>query len=276
MTATIEKALFIESPDELSITAVISDVDRIYFGEEYCGRRTPAIATVNTIIDKCVEMNKAVTFLTPPLTEPEFKCFQDTISQLLNASSLHSGLQLEIVINDLGVWRYLKSFHNFIPVLGTLLIKQKRDPGFLLLSRTNSREIFTEKEHDHIQSLNIDSNQYISQFVESNFKRIELSNSIQGWNIDCNLPASLYFPLVPFTTTRYCKWAAMEAKAKNASNYFNCSQSCKNAISKLAVGDYELYLYGNTQFYYNSEIPYPLEKIDRLVFYTFSAFNNCL
>ena len=266
----MEQALFIE--DVVELEDLHPDYGRIYFGEEFCGRRLASPETYRRVAERCRSMGKRLTLLTPLVTEPELELLAKAIDPVLAIARTHPELGLEIVFNDWGVFQHYRGGQAFEPVLGSLLVRQKRDPGFLWLRGPHCAIKLDKMDMRHIQSLNIDSNMQIRKFVEANFVRMELVNTVQGWETECRLPASLYLPLVPVTTTRYCKWAAIASGAQNASNYFACAKPCRTQLSRHTTPDYALYLYGNTQFYLNSRLPDRLDGVDRLVSYSFSPF----
>jgi hypothetical protein len=263
----LEQALFIEDLSELD--TIHPDYSRVYFGEEYCGRRLAPPQAFRRVAERCCAIGKRLTLLTPVVTDPELGRLGDALAPALAIGSAHPELELELIFNDWGVFEQYRGLSGFSPVLGTLLVKQKRDPGFWWLERgvrSNAADL------RHIRGLNIDANDYLRGFIETSFARIELSNTVQGWSTRCRLPASLSLPLVPVTTTRYCKWAAAAAGRRNASDYVPCSQPCRTRIARYRNRDHVLYLYGNTQFYVNPRLPFDLGGVDRLVSYSFAPF----
>jgi hypothetical protein len=109
------------------------------------------------------------------------------------------------------------------------------------------------------------------RFLETQFARIDIVNTVQGFLLSSKLPVSLHVPLVPVTTTRYCKWAAAQAGFRNASNYYECTASCADRVDVNANPYYCLYLFGNTQFYVNWRLPRRLPGVDRIVRHIFGA-----
>jgi hypothetical protein len=263
----VEQALFIEDPSELD--TIHPDYARVYFGEEYCGRRLAPAHVFERVAERCCALGKRLTLLTPLVTDPELERLHDALAPALALARACPELELELVFNDWGVFEQYRGLTGLAPVLGTLLVKQKRDPGFAWLERGVRPG---DGDLRHIRGLNIDANDYLRGFVETNFTRIELANTVQGWSTPCRLPASLHLPLVPVTTTRYCKWAAAAAGRRNASDYVACSQPCRTRTARYQNRDHVLYLYGNTQFYVNSRLPRDLCGVDRLVSYCFAPF----
>ncbi|MBF0106728.1 MAG: hypothetical protein HQM16_15555 [Deltaproteobacteria bacterium] len=266
----MEKAIFIEElkhPDKE--TPLSAEYTRIYFGEEFCGRRLPSKRGVDAVVALCEATGRGLTFLTPIVTEPELAVLHKLTGHLLALAKNKSQLDLEIVFNDLGFFESLKGTGGFRPVLGHMLTGQKRDPGFLLPFHPNKTR---PEDRTHMRGVRVDANKWINTYIKKNFKRVELVNTVQGCDLDVRLPQSLYIPLVPVAVTRYCKWAAREAGAQNASNYFDCGTPCRKNVAKAVIKGVPIYLYGNTQFYINMEMGPPSPNVDRLVLYSFSVF----
>jgi hypothetical protein len=266
----MEHALFVESPAQLD--DLHPDYTRVYFGEEFCGRRIPTPETFQEVAERCKSHGRRLTLLTPVVTEPELEVLITALQPALKIGGQSPELGLEVVFNDWGVFESYKTTGGFSPVLGTLLVRQKRDPGFRSILYRPEQAALGDDELRHIRGLNTDANRYIREFVREHFSRIELVNAWQGFTIESGMRASLYLPLVPFTSTRYCKWAAAAAGSRNASNYYECAMPCRDRVSRYSSGSCSLYLFGNTQFYVNSRLPEELGTVDRLVFYVFSPF----
>jgi hypothetical protein len=266
----MENALFVERPAQLD--DLHPDYTRVYFGEEFCGRRIPTPDAFREVAERCRAIGRRLTLLTPIVTEPELETLVAALAPALRIGAEHPQLGLEIAFNDWGVFEYYGTTSGFSPVLGTLLVRQKRDPGFRRIQSRQAPVSMSDAEIRHIRGLNVDSNRYIRDLVRGRFTRIELVNTWQGFVIESDIPASLYVPLVPFTTTRYCKWAAAAVGARNASSYYECAMPCRDRVSRYVSDACSLYLYGNTQFYVNQKIPEQLGTVDRLVFYAFSPF----
>lgn len=273
----IERALFIESSKALKKCVSSGEYSRIYFGEEFCARRIPDVRDIDTVMNCCLKKGLHFTFLTPPTAGSELLSVSHILERVNSVSLRFPEVKTEIVINDWGIYNILENCSGMAKVMGRFLVRQKCDPGYIKLSNDKIAHLMPE-DIGHIRSCNIDSNRYMIDFCKENFSRIELSNAIQGIDLTSPLPKSLILPLVPVSLTRYCKLAAIGNNERNASNYYKCYKSCRKIYGTFLKGDIIIYVYGNAQFYLNTQTPSlnKLEKlnVDRIVEYNFSLLSG--
>ncbi len=259
----MERAVFVQSADELA--DVHPDFSRIYFGEEHCGRRIPSASAVLAVAQRCLDAGRQLTVATPVATDTELEQVSRALTPCLELATRHGELGLEVVVNDWGVLSLLQDATDVPLSLGVHLARQKRDPSFCRLFSGHGHVQLTETDRRHMTGSSIDSTPAMLRFVERHFRRAEIANTVQGFFTRSRLPLSLHLPLVPVTTTRYCKVAAMEAGAQNASDYFACHRPCEGRVDIYQSPYHSLYLWGNTQFYLNWELPRQTKGVDRVV-----------
>ncbi len=238
----MEKAIFTNRPEKYDL----AEYDRVYFGNEFCERRILSPAEVRKIISYCTEKNKRFTFVTPYCTDFGI----EKIRKILRILPLGT----EVVFNDFGLLEYL---HDFEPVFGRVLNKQKRGPEIVLLKKH-----LPWRGYKYFQSCNIDAMQ---DFLLANkVQRAEICNVIQEFKIKSKLKLSLYYPYVYVSTTRLCMLNGVEDLIRKKLEIKPCCRECDKYLFHNEKFPLNLVLKGNTQFYFNDKIP--RKGYDRLVY----------
>lgn len=251
----------------------LSGIDRIYIGNDYCENNLN-FSNINRLID-FYEGKTAITLLFPFLTDKYFDEIDNTVAKF-NKTSLK---KKEIVFNDWGLFYFLRKYYPEINlVMGRLLTKQKKDPraGIILSNKQDKIKIIkSECENKIIRSKtvpkqladifsrhSVESDDFFDFLLKNNVSRIEIDNL--KWDMASSLTeklkASLYFPYMLLTVTRYC--GAMNG------NYLKiCNYSCRKKTSVLDKG---LYIKGNAVYYKNDVMPdnkiLRMNNIDRIVY----------
>ncbi|MEW6101898.1 MAG: hypothetical protein AB1481_06360 [Candidatus Omnitrophota bacterium] len=257
----MEKVLCVSSLRGLSRWK--SSYARLYFGAEFCQRLIPKKDELKKALEFCKKRKINFSLMTPFVTD-EGMAKLKPLFKLLDKYQLEN----EIIVNDLGVAFFLSKNFSHIPLCwGRLLNKQKRDPriaGVLSLLPKAARHYFRVPVGESI---------FTTDFKNKfNIKRIELDNLIQGIERQyARIPASLYYPYVYVTTTRYCLVGlAFHEKGFKRKVTFKCYRECQKYSFCLENQKMpaKIYLKGNTQFVYNPYIPQGLRRlnINRIVY----------
>lgn len=256
----MEHAIFISDIGNLKY--VESKYSRLYFGNEFCQRLIPSLEDCKGIVDFASERKMAFTLVTPYVTDGGIRSLRPILEYII--ANLPGS---EIVINDWGVLRLLSRGFNYPNlVLGRLLTKQKRGPRILnLIGKVPEAMI------QHFRESNIDVPVVKDFLADSNVKRIELDNLLQGITREnpC-LKASLYLPFAYITSTRFCLAASCETGRKYLRSMPACNKECRRYTFRLRhkTMPVDLFLRGNTQFFRNERRLEDLDrlKIDRIVY----------
>lgn len=256
----MEEALFINKSEDIKYWN--SRYSRVYFGAEFCQRLIPASKELKDVWKFSQDKKIKFTLITPFVTDEGL----DKLRVLFKFLTEHTQ-DIEIVVNDWGVINFLcRDFPNFSLCLGRLLNKQKRGPRIL-----NVTSKLPEKSLEYFKLPLGESILSTSLKEKLNIKRIELDNLLQGIKRqNLNIPASLYYPFLYVTTTRYCLVAlAFWEEGFKRRTSFKCDRECQRYgfILSNKQMPVKIYLKGNTQFVKNSNYPHNLESlnIDRLV-----------
>jgi len=256
----VEKALYATALKQIKNSKVYS---RVYFGAEFCQWRLTAPATVVKAYYRTTEKGMGFTLLTPWLTGAGIKKTRGILARLADAGAR----DIEVVVNDFGLLTILKDeFPIFVPVLGRLLVKQKRCPrvpGIMDGMPESGRNVYTHP--------GIEDSVTVSFLKGFGIRRIELDSPLQGIEVDLKpfgLRGSIYTPYAYVTTTRHCP-ASFDGKSWQAFTGCRVKGCLKNAIElDNPAHEAGLLMRGNTQFVENAVLPGGLAGmgIDRIVY----------
>lgn len=272
MKNKIEKSVLINEtkPD-------IKNIDRIYFGNEFCENLIPTIVGLKNSYFFTKSQCKKFTFVTPFVTNAGLI----KLESLLNF--LNGQHDIEVVFNDWGVFKLIKEkFKNLKPVLGRLLTKQRRDPRMLKIFYGGCKyrtELSPDKKiktillfkkvpralFKHYQSSVINLPLFQEFLLSQGIKRIEIDNLVWEMNIkvDKKIGVSIYLPYGYVATSRMC--------GKLTLTYAACKKECKQYFFKSEDESSHASFYGiGNSVFYKSKPPASkyLEKlgIDRIVY----------
>lgn len=258
--------------DNMKLFEKYKNEKHIYFGNEFCEKK---LFTLNDL-KKIVYDNRKqkVTLVFPYLTQQ----YLDKVKEMFEFIKLHTDIFCEIVFNDWGLFYFLRrNYPKMKLVLGRLLTKQKTDPFAydvvfskqnIVSSKSNvfiPKQIAKETKEYFSQTL-INSKIFQNFMIKNNIVRVETDNV--NWQTKIKLPnkikASVYYPYVKITTTRFCNYLNM---LKNE----NCVKHCEKLsieLNKYRV-PYNYIIRGNTVNYKNTNIAEDKELIknciDRIV-----------
>lgn len=259
----MENVLFIEQFVDLKFWQ--PSFKRLYFGAEFCQRLIPSPARLEKALEFCRAKNIKFSLVTPLVTNQGLA----QLKPLFKIISEFDG-EKEVVVNDWGVLHFLTKHYNFFSlVLGRLLNKQKRDPRikqFWPKWPREAKKYFKLALGESLFTAGL--------FKPFKLNRIELDNLLQGIKRqNLRVKASLYYPFVYLSTTRYCLTAmAFSQETFKRKTSFLCGKKCREHHFFFTSKDMpvKIYLVGNTQFIKNEKLP-GKEKlkslnIDRLVY----------
>ena len=244
----------------------------IYFGSETCEIKLFCLNDLKNIVSKA--NRQKITLVFPYLTPSYF----EKVKEMFSFISLHTDIFYEIVFNDWGLFYFIRNnYPNIKLVLGRLLHKQKTDPYFNDVINAKQKVSFlknnifipkkiSKETKDYFSQLPVNSKIFQKFMMENNIVRVETDNV--NWNMNLNLPktikASIYYPYVHITTTRFCSYLNM---LKNK----HCKKHCEKfniEMVKYRV-PYNYVIRGNSIDYKNTNLPSKKEllanNIDRIV-----------
>jgi hypothetical protein len=232
---------------------------RLYIGDEFCIHRLPGIDELDAICQAAKGENRALTFLTPPLTDagiarcgPLFDILKDM------------DYGTEVVVNDWGVLLFLKEkYPSFQLSVGRLLNKGFKDPR--LSNPDDAPELLAETA-ELFNTCTFDAVEFPATMRQLNVKRLErdlLPFGESEIKRHEELQTSVYFPFGYITTGRVCWMSSFHTVAGRKFSISNgCRRTCQKISLKLKHAKTDLLLFqtGNTIFYL-----YPPSKLAALV-----------
>jgi len=253
----MERALYVTRLKDIPEPAL--GYERLYYGAEFCEWRIPTKQQLAEAIEIAADHNWYFSLMTPYVTDRGLAQLEP-LFELLDEGD-------EIIVNDWGVLDLIaEEYGQFTPVLGRLLTKQKRGPRIL-----NVIDETPESMLEHFRRSNVDV-PHLSRWLTETMRvgRYEIDNLLQGFERKPNIPASLYTPWLYISTTRMCLVNHCENRDMSLRAIFKTDCACQTHEFTLTHENMpaKLYLFGNTIFTRNDELPANLERmgIDRLVF----------
>lgn len=283
----MEKALFITRVSQLRY--IDHKYTRVYYGNEFCERLIPSLQDLKEILSYIKMARLDFSFVSPYVTNIGLGRLKELFEFLKTKK-----VNCEVIVNDWGVLNLINhQYLNFQPVLGRLLVKQKRGPRLIKLLKRQVRprlivnpENPSQKQIVFQKKLPLDLDPYykgsnaasvsiIHKFlISQRVKRIELDNLGQGMLLRLpkgRISASVYTPYVYITTTFFCPTAGCNEKKRIFLKRKPCKRQCQKYTFKLRHKTMPkvIYLKGNSQFYKNTRLAMRELKnlgVDRVVY----------
>ena len=258
----MERAIYFSDYDKLK-EEDLRNYSRIYFGNEFCDELTPELDTIKEVVSMIGDKEKLFTLMTCYVSEDKIRNYYKIIELL---AKLKPGS--EVVINDWGILNICLQ-NNLSPVLGRLLVRQKRDPRI-------SHFIRHLPELPKIRMEQTGLNKYFTDFIKRHkIKRMELDNLLQGIDMAelqySDFSYSVYLPYGYITTSRICLLRCINTgRHIKRLNSLPCSYACRNGLFKLRNKHIKetLFIKGNTLFFknYSESFLEDESRIDRIVY----------
>lgn len=177
------------------------NIERLYIGNEFCHNLFPSLEDLIKILEKAKEESLNVTLCFTYIRECYIQKTKDIIEKVYDWCKINN-FKIEIVINDWGMLKLLKSKENYFTLcLGNLLNKRKKDPRYIY---KNGYE--KNKELLSLNSLN--SKKFREFLKDNNIERYEY----ESCNYKIAIPEgkhSLHFPFYMTNSSQYCPLYAM-------------------------------------------------------------------
>ena len=177
------------------------NIERLYIGNEFCHNLFPSINDLIKMLEKAKEESLNVTLCFTYIRECYIQKTKDIIEEVYDWCKINN-FKIEIVINDWGMLKLLKSKENYFTLcLGNLLNKRKKDPRYIY---KNGYE-----KNKELLSLNSLNNKKFREFLkDNNIERYEY----ESCNYKIAMPEgkhSLHFPFYMTNSSQYCPLYAM-------------------------------------------------------------------
>jgi len=205
----------------------------VYFGQEFCSDLAPQLSILKKMFNFCNKNRINFVYLTGPTGQ---KDIQKILKNLEFINKI--GKKIEVVVNEWGILNIITTnYPNLVPVLGRLLIKNRRMAHFDQVPCTKSatsanlaKNILLNQKIA-LSRTNIDILEYANFLKKLKVNRIGLDlvrtgidlNHIKDFKID------IYIPNAYITGGRLCKLAgAFEPQRAMYIMPSSCKQYCRD------------------------------------------------
>ena len=244
-----QSAVFIRNKKQ--IVSFSCEIDRVYFGEEFCEELMPSLGQARSAYYAAQENNLEFTLLTPLCSDKGIKKCLDILLRLSD-----EGVKGEVVLSDWGLLDEVTRIHrkkiSFEPVLGRALTRQKSGPRLILLSEVQPAAVETGKR------VPLGAGAFMDFLKERGISRLEMDAPLHG--LEIRLPdgfhGSVYYPWVYVSLSRICPVFETVLPGKT-----RCKRDCLKLPVKLTHPEMPvpLFAFGRTVFY---ESPGPVPSLD--------------
>ncbi len=234
----MEKAIIINQSKHFKYWS--KEYSRVYFGNEFCAQLLPSEEDTATIAEIIKKEKLRFTLLTPPAGSQELKAIKKLFGYFIKKQQMMD----EVVVNDYGVFNFLKRRFRHRIILGRILSRF----AFLQPNSFLYRQGVRRLEFDDLD---------------------EIKKPVAGIGV------SFYYPYMLTFATRYCPAAGIGINKLKNYGIKNCSRECLK-IGALTVDNHifikRQILIGNAMFMENNPDLAALQKtlvgknIDRLIF----------
>jgi len=240
-----EVALYVSQVEELK-NINLGPFHRIYFGAEFCEKNLPTPEGWSAAAAAASSAGLKATLITPYMTELGLSLLKELLLHVAVGDP-----ETEVVVNDWGAFNFIRrELPTLRPVIGRVLIRQKKDPRIVHVDEEGMRSYFSRAL--------LDNRNFTEFLVREGATRAELDNPPHGLDIGVseNMPQiSLYYPYVFLTTSRQCAPGRCE----------NCRNS--KYVMRNSLIDRDIVYMGRSQFYVNTDLSALCGgKISRLVY----------
>lgn len=239
-------------------------ISRLYFGQEFCEQLIPSADDLARAHSFARQLEWDFTYVTGYVTDAGLAKVKQNLSRLLDIDDC-----AEVVVNDWGVLRLLsREFPSLKPVLGRLLVKQKRLCRYtstLHLPPVNLRGLSSDEgkirdnQFPALAALSIAGEEYRAELHRLGVRRVDLDIVPQAVVIrpdEWALSFSCYFPWAYVSGGRNCLTAASVAPRRRYVVLDKpCPRPCRTINHAVPLLDYpeSTVQRGNSVFVFTKE-----------------------
>ncbi len=255
------------------------EFSRLYFGQEFCEYLIPSLGELQKAYYFSQQLGWDFTYVTGYLTEHGLEKTKENLEFLSK-----EGKDIEVVANEWGLLSVLhKTYPSLKPVLGRMLIKQKRMARFTSSAfPINMRGIdvpieeIGKNQQSALRNLNLSIPVYREELKRLGVERAELDIVPQGVNLEPKLwgiAFSCYYPWAYVTCGRNCSTAATVDSAREYVVVDKpCPRPCRKINRSSNAGQFNTFIFqrGNGVFAFANKYARPYLEgevpVDRLIF----------
>ncbi len=252
---------------------------RLYFGQEFCEFLIPNLEELKKAYYISRQLDWDFSYTTGCLTENSIEKVKKNLDFLAQEKK-----EIEVVVNDIGLLSLIaEEFTSLRPVLGRLLIKQKRLDSYSSSLRQinmegidNSYEKIVNNQTESLKTLNLSISGYRQELKKLGINRVDIDIVSQGVYLEpeaWNISFSCYYPWAYITGGRTCPTAAI---ADPIREFVVVDKSCSKLCREMnrSVSDSQFFKpvvqRGNTVFIFVNDYSSPYLSgdipVDRIIF----------
>ena len=255
------------------------EFSRLYFGQEFCEYLIPTLDELKKAYYFSMQLGWNFTYVTGYLTDKGIEKTKENLEFLARENR-----GIEVVVNDWGMLSIVnREFPQLQPVLGRMLIKQKRlarfangRPPINMRGIDVSVDEIAQNQKEALKDLNLSIGSYRKELKSLGIRRVELDIVPQGVNLNpraWGFSFSCYYPWTYLTCGRNCSTAAVNDPVREYVVVDEpCSKPCRtlNRSADIKESPVPIVQRGNTVFAFTHSYANPYLRggisIDRLIF----------
>lgn len=227
----------------------------VYFGQEFCSEMIPRLDDIKNVDYFCSLNNFDFVYVTGPTGQKDIKKIKKNLEYINKRNK-----KTEVVINEWGILKIINmEFHNLIPVLGRLLIKNRRMAHFDSIPRPSSHDIDTLIDKIELTQLgvlsktNLNVKEYVDFLKDFNISRVCLDIVRTGLNLKHikDFKIDIYASYAYITGGRLCRLAGIfePERKRYVLSHESCRKYCKiHAIEFMPNFDKRIFYKYNSIF----------------------------
>jgi len=232
----------------------------VYFGQEFCSELIPRSNDIKKTVNFCSKNKLDFVYVTGPTGQKDIWKIKKNL-EFLNSTNK----KVEVVINEWGILNIInKNFSNLVPVLGRLLVKNRRMAHFdsiptpCLDSISTPKAKIIKNQKEILNKTNLNIKKYLNFLKKSNINRVGLDLVRTGLDLKHikKIKIDIYSPDAYITGGRICRLAGIfePKRSKNITNR-HCKRYCiRNELTFTPSFDGRIFYKYNSIFIKNEFI----------------------
>lgn len=245
-------------------------IDLLYLGNEFCEYRIPTVKQLEGVLDICKKDKISCVLVTPVVTDYGIEKTSNLLDYLI-----HSGISIDIVVNDMGVLELLRRrAYEGKAIIGRILEKSSHD---CRASRQEFNDYYGDNGKKFAKTPGVFSDFTQTIFRKYGVERYEFDLPRIGLEMPKEGNYSLYWPYSYLTTGRVCMFRSLDLSGRDKFlvGGSGCNKKCMeykvekrkpiNGYSLIKRTDLFLFQKGNTLFFINEESDLCIDCFNRLI-----------
>lgn len=226
-----------------------SDIQYLYFGNEFCEHCIPHVEEVCKFVDLCKENSLQAVLVTPCVTDYGIQKLE-VLVDAINERMATDYRNISIVVNDVGILNWLhKSFPQINLIIGRLFDQSNRESR---VSKSELQNYYSDSGNLFAQTPGLFSDSTTQLLGNMSSHRLSLDVSKIGNNLySSSWSIDMYWPYTYITTGRSCLWRnslLLDTEKYVVDSTCDCLCRKKYALLTSKEKNVQIYQKGNTLF----------------------------